>query len=222
MATWRHTVQHRVYAPRALLRAGLWDQLVDFGIAVVDTSESLEQGTSPHPFVLREAAVHRVQKDREVAERELAERWCALETEPLFVDGSISGSDGVARGSCAVGVVKSHRTLYASDDALNTVLRLRHAERSSVFSVTSPRRATVASWYLRMRDPAGRDPMWGLVRVEVGENEAGTAKGISARADEVSRWILAEAAPLALPDPRWDRMVYGIRDCEEFLKAIQG
>jgi hypothetical protein len=35
----------------------------------------------------------------------------------------------------------------------------------------------------------------------------------------VSRWILAERAPLALPDARWDRMVYGIRDCEEFLRA---
>ena len=41
------------------------------------------------------------------------------------------------------------------------------------------------------------------------------------RADEVSRWILAEASPLALPDARWDKMVYGVRDCEEFLRAIQ-
>jgi len=37
----------------------------------------------------------------------------------------------------------------------------------------------------------------------------------------VSRWILGEAAPLALPDARWDKMVYGVRDCEEFLRAIQ-
>ena len=25
---------------------------------------------------------------------------------------------------------------------------------------------------------------------------------------------------LALPDGRWDKMVYGIRDCEEFLRAV--
>ena len=40
------------------------------------------------------------------------------------------------------------------------------------------------------------------------------------RADEISRWVLAETSPLALPDGRWDKMSYGIRDCEEFLRAI--
>jgi len=43
---------------------------------------------------------------------------------------------------------------------------------------------------------------------------------LAVRADEVSRWVLAEASPLALPDSRWDKMVYGIRDCEEFLRAV--
>jgi hypothetical protein len=46
-------------------------------------------------------------------------------------------------------------------------------------------------------------------------------KALARRADEVSAWVLAEALPLAVPDARWDKMVYGIRDCEEFLKAIQ-
>ena len=44
----------------------------------------------------------------------------------------------------------------------------------------------------------------------------------TARADLVSRWILAERAPLSLPDPRWSTMAYGIRDCEEYLRAIPG
>jgi hypothetical protein len=26
--------------------------------------------------------------------------------------------------------------------------------------------------------------------------------------------------PLALPDSRWDRMAYPVRECEEFLRAI--
>jgi DNA-binding NarL/FixJ family response regulator len=43
---------------------------------------------------------------------------------------------------------------------------------------------------------------------------------LTARANLISRWILAEASPLALPDGRWDKMVYGIRDCEEFLRAV--
>ena len=49
----------------------------------------------------------------------------------------------------------------------------------------------------------------------------GGSRAAAARANEVSRWVLAEALPLALPDGRWDKMAYGIRDCEEFLRAIQ-
>jgi hypothetical protein len=59
-----------------------------------------------------------------------------------------------------------------------------------------------------------------LVRVEVAQPAAGGDADVGRRADEVSRWILAEVAPVALPDGRWDKMVYGVRDCEEFLRAV--
>jgi hypothetical protein len=101
------------------------------------------------------------------------------------------------------------------------VLALRRGQRSSVFRIAAARRTPVASWYLRLRDPAGRDPMWGLVRVEAADRRAAERpEELTARADLISRWVLAEAAPLALPDGRWDKMVYGIRDCEEFLRAV--
>ena len=64
--------------------------------------------------------------------------------------------------------------------------------------------------------------MWGLVRVEIAHPDAAELHAIGDRADEVSRWILAESSPVALPDARWDKMVYGIRDCEEFLRAVAG
>jgi hypothetical protein len=136
-----------------------------------------------------------------------------------LIDGGISNAEQLAHAPCAIGVIKSHRPLYASGDALTTVLGLERAERSSVFLVTSPKRASVASWYLRIRDPRGHEPMWGLVRVEVAVPD-GSGDDVTRRADEVSRWILAEASPVALPDARWDKMVYGVRDCEEFLRAV--
>jgi hypothetical protein len=137
-----------------------------------------------------------------------------------LIDGGISANDRVAREACVVGVVKSHRTLYAEGEGLQVVLRLRAGERTTAFRITSTKRTTVASWYLRLRDPLGRDPMWGLVRVEIAEPPLATPSQIRERADEVSRSILAEVVPLALPDSRWDKMVYGIRDCEEFLRAV--
>jgi hypothetical protein len=127
----------------------------------------------------------------------------------------------VARAPCAVGIVKSHRTLYVQGDALRTVLGLRRGERSSVLRIAAHRRAPVASWYLRVRDPVGHDPLWGLVRLEAALPDAGTSpSALSVRPNAVSCWVLAEAAPLSLPDARYDKMVYGIYDCERFLKAV--
>ncbi|HTE44057.1 MAG TPA: hypothetical protein VK636_02345, partial [Gemmatimonadaceae bacterium] len=195
LATWRHTVAQRLYAPRRLLSAQ-WNATLDaLAIDIVDvTSAPDAQGgaaVSEHPFAIRDAAIHSVQADRERVEHRLAEKWCDAEHEPLFVDGGISGSDRVARTANAVGVVKTHRTLYAEGDSLQVVFGLREGERTSVFRITSPKRTSVASWYLRLRDPSGRDPMWGLVRVEIADS-GDTEAEIRRRADEVSGWVLAE------------------------------
>ncbi|MFL5613275.1 MAG: hypothetical protein ACJ796_06405 [Gemmatimonadaceae bacterium] len=220
LTTWnRPAVRRRLYGSLRSLSDGRLATLGSLGMELVDTTAASGESSS-HPFTLRDDAVHRIQEHREDAERELAERWCHFEHEPLFIDGGISGSEKVAVADCTVGVVKSHRTLYAEGTALQTIFALRRGERSSVFRVTSPKRIPVASWYLRIRDVAGHDPMWGLVRVEIANPARIEANVIGEKADTVSRWIFAEATPLAMPDARWDKMVYGIRDCEEFLRAV--
>jgi hypothetical protein len=210
--------------PCAYLPAPACDALRDAGVDVVDTTaaEREELRPSRHPLALLERALAFVKEDREFAEKQLAEEWCRREQGMLFLDGSTQESEAVATSPCAVGVIKSHRTMYVDGDALRTVLALRARQRSSVFRVTTSRRTPVASWYLRLRDPDGHDPMWGLVRVEAADmsGRGERLEDLTARADRVSRWILAEATPLALPDARWDKMAYPIRDCEEFLKAI--
>lgn len=224
MHTWGAPLSDvRMYAPRDLTTSSEWEALQRIaGHRLVDISAEKQTSDGHHPIALRDAAFHLVQAHREALEQRLAERWCATENDRLFIDGGISGSETVAVSSCTVGVVKSHRTLYAEGQALQTILGLGHRERSSVFRITSTRRTMVASWYLRLRDPAGRDPMWGLVRVEIAHPDPAELHALGERADEVSRWILAEASPLALPDARWDKMVYGIRGCEEFLRAVAG
>ena len=184
---------------------------------VVDTAIADENGNFPseHPAVLLERAIRAVDRQRDALEDSLAEAWCASEQAPIFVDGGISRSGRVATSSNAIGVIKSHFTLYVEGEALKTVVGLARGERSSVFKVAPRSRSAVLSWYLRLRDPVGHDVFWGLVRIEMAECDNYTD-----RADEISRWVLAETAPLALPDGRWDKMSYGIRDAEEFLRAI--
>lgn len=184
---------------------------------VVDTGRPDSSGSFPsrHPAALLERAMQKIQYDREMLEQRLAEAWCESESFALYVDGSITASGPVASSPLAVGVIKSHNTLYAEGDAFRVVVGLKPGERSSAFRISPRTRNAVASWYVRVRSAVGRDALFGLVRVE-----ASLTDDLSARADEISRWVIAEGLPLALPDGRWDKMSYGIRDVEEFLRAI--
>ena len=170
-----------------------------------------------HPFLRLQAASKAVKQDRELLERDLADRFCATGECPLYIDGNLPASDVVRASPFATGVIKSHHTLYVDGRNLDTVFALRCGERSSVFVVDSRRRPAVASWYLRVRDPEHHSPFWGLVRVEAPLEMM--ERALTHEADARSAWILAERSPVALPDGRWDTMAYGIRNCEEFLRA---
>lgn len=221
LTTWRApVVRHALYAPVALLSREHSAAIRAAGVDVVDTTDG-RKPESLHPLALQELAYQAVLADRERVERSLARAWCEAERGALYVDGGIAGDDLVAAAPNAVGVVKSHQTMYSASSDIGVLTSLRAGERSSVMALEPSRRAAVATWYLRTTSSAGRDPFWGLVRVEVALPSAAKRAAIAQRADDVSRWILAERLPLALPDPRWDRMAYGIRDAEEYLRAVQ-
>ena len=214
LVTWRSPlIERRLYVPeQALPKKALASLRKHFEIT--DTAADVDGHVERHPIGLMERAVPLVQTDRSRLEKQLADAWCEDEATPLLMDGGIAGSERAARSACVVGAVKTHRTLYLDGDALTQLLAMPAGQRSAVFRIASSR-TPVASFYLRLRDADGHDPMWGLVRVEIAD-----AEGLSGRADEVSRWLLAERVPLALPDGRWDRMTYGVRGCEEYLRAI--
>jgi hypothetical protein len=185
----------------------------------VDTARTsaADKFPSRHPAALMEAAVKHVQYDREKIEQELAEAWCASAQGLLYVDGSLTASGICSTSEFTVGVIKSHNRLYAEGDAFQVLVDLNVGERTSIFRVEpqNRNRFPVASWYVRVRKTAGHDLLFGLLRVEAAETS-----DMSDRANEISRWVLAESSPLALPDGRWDKMAYGIRNTEEFLRAI--
>lgn len=217
MTTWTdgHLAAAHLYAPLRLLPYAVREGIESSGLELRDTLKPDDE-LSGHPIELLRRAVDRVKLDREQLEQRLAEQWVRAMDEPLFVDGGLPVGERAAVSPMCVGVIKSHHTIYAPGDTLSIVLGLREDERSSVFVVKRSWGPPVLSWYLRLRESPSHDPFMGLVRVEVARTTDGD---LPARADRVSQWILAERAPLALPDARWDRMVYGIRDCEEYLRA---
>jgi hypothetical protein len=165
------------------------------------------------PPLLHARAAQFINRWREALERELAAKWCAAPNGWLLLDGSLTVSPDVAKCERAVGLIKSHRTRFFDGADARTLLGLKAGQRSSVFEPDTRSVTPVRSWYLRLRPAERHDVFWGLVRVEMAVSQNVAA------ADEISRWLLGEVIPLSLPDARWDRLIYPIHDCEEFLRA---
>jgi hypothetical protein len=175
---------------------------------------AISDGEPAHPIGDIDRARAVVDRARIQLELEVATDFRARHRhELLVVDGTITASPEWAIDPQMVGVIKSHAALPFDGAALEGYLTLPPGHRSSVFLPATRQLTPVHSWGLRLRPWQGHDLMHGLVRIEVAESDDPTG-----RADAVSRWLLAEVAPLAA-DPRADRLLYGVHDVERWLRA---
>jgi hypothetical protein len=168
-----------------------------------------------HPLKELELAHRAIDDRRGALERATGQRFRRTHPETwLVVDGVLPDEDRWATDPRAIGVSKSHATLPFEGDNLSRYLSLPERHRTAVFEPATGRSIPVHSWALRLWPFAGKDLLHGLVRIEV------SASGDPAeRADRISRWLLAERAPLSRPDPRWDRLFYGVAVVERHLRA---
>ena len=176
---------------------------------------SIEEGTQPGRVL--ELARRAVDSARQALERDLAERCLARlgETEWLVVDGLLSVSGKLSGHPRALGVIKSHGAQFFTGLDLERALTVSAGHRTSVFRARGGHaRNEVYSWYLRLWPWEGNDLLYGLLRIEA-RAAAATISG----ADATSGWILAERAPIATPDVRWDRLLYPMHDVETYLRA---
>jgi hypothetical protein len=172
-----------------------------------------EQGPA-HPVHDFQLARREVDAARGRLEVEVGHRYRASSSAWLIIDGSLAESPQWAADPRMIGVAKSHATLPFSDADLEEYLRIPAGSRSPVFQPAGGEVAPVYSWALRLWPWEGKDLLHGLVRIE-----AAPTVDTLARADQLSRWLLAERSPVSAPDPRWDRLLYGIRAVEEYLRA---
>jgi hypothetical protein len=194
------------------------DQRAAVGAAGLAVLES-DAGSEPHPLRDRWAAVRVIDQRRTACERLAARR--ALEESgpgPLMVDRPVAGLADLPHRARLVAVVRGHETLYLDGDDLAVALTLPPGHRSSVFAWTASGGGDLTySWYLRLWPAADDDLLHGLVRVEVMDLE-----NPGAAADQVSGWLLADRAPIAAPDPEWDRRLYPLWEVEAYLRAQTG
>lgn len=213
-----------------------WDLLVGAGFSefgpedvpssphlVLDSAQYVP-GADPSDYVgMREMARSRVRTLRERLEGEMLRRW-ELDDRTLADSEAWIAVDGQLRdiresNRRAVGLIKSvARPEFVGRDVA-MLLDLEPGMRTTSFVPDWQLRRDLSerrtSWYLRMWPPQqGADALGSLMRVEAPrDTEPGAV-------DEISRWILAERAPLAKPDPRWPAMIYPIHYVEKILKPM--
>jgi hypothetical protein len=200
---WRTVILAR---PSALTAAG----------AALETIEAvpLPDSEAAHPLRDLLNAGEAVDQERGALEVVVGHRYRELSNGWLVVDGTLSVSREWAEDPRIVAISKSHSILPFEGADLEQYLRLPCGHRSSVFAPATRTLAPVRAWGLRLWPWDGKDLLYGLVRVEVAP-----CNGSTDQADAISRWIMADRAPVSAPDRRWDRLLYGISSVEQYLKA---
>ena len=167
-----------------------------------------------HPLRDLVNAGHAVDRARGELEVAVGDQYRARSDGWLLVDGTLAVSPRWAADARMVAISKSHSILPFEGPDLEQYLRLPCAHRSSVYAPVTRSLAPVRAWGLRLWPWEGKDLLHGLVRVEVAPANESTE-----RANQISRWILADRAPISAPDRRWDRLLYGMFSVEQYLKA---
>ncbi|MBK8005503.1 MAG: hypothetical protein IPK12_16665 [Gemmatimonadetes bacterium] len=212
----RHDRQlHAALAARRRLVIARPAVLADLGDAIEDHQAiPLPEDGPPHPVHDFLLARREVDAARGRLEVELGHSFRARSDAWLIVDGTLTESPQWAADGRMLGVCKSHATLPFADTDLEQYLRLPVGHRSPVFQPAGHDVAPVWSWALRLWPWEGRDLLHGLVRIEAAPRDETLAQ-----VDQLSRWLIAERSPVSTPDPRWDRLLYGIRAVEQYLRA---
>jgi hypothetical protein len=190
---------------------------------VLDSAEYA--ATDPSDYVgMRESARVRVRALRERLEGGMLRRWegedRVLNSDDwIAVDGQLR--DIRESNRRAIGLIKSvARPEFVGKD-VGMLLDLEPGMRTTSFvpdwQLRRDQSERRTSWYLRMWPPQrGADALGSLMRIEAPRDT------VPEMVDEISRWVLAERAPLAKPDPRWPAMIYPIHYVEKILKPLVG
>ena len=193
------------------------DEIKELGKNFINIGEKNYSGAYPIlPADFIQSAHAKIQTERGNLESSLAQEWAnnSYKDGWLFVDGRIEGK---ITGENLAGIIKSHQACYFDFETQYKIYTMEKGQRSSVFQPEDKngQKENVFSWYLRLHsDKRSGVNDFGIIRVEIPAKEE-----LLKRVDEISSWILLETKPVGFPASRWDRMIYPIKYCEDYLKS---
>jgi len=128
----------------------------------------------------------------------------------LIMDGSLTRAD---IGN-AVGLIKRHSRFDLTNPEMTALLHMPVGHRSSAFQREVSGGLRPITWYLRLHEATGADPLFGLARIE-----APSQIGVPGDLEALSHLIFSERTPRATNDDRWPTLLYPIHIAERILKV---
>lgn len=200
-------------APEDTYTAAVHAAFAGVGIEVRSANERADAPLRAGDFLALQSAIRLVVGSvRSRFEYRLSEIWAAKQHDPgawLVVDGTLVNGTQPR----TLGVIKRHSRFDFSNAEMTAILRLPVGHRTTAFQRIAGDLKRPISWYLRLHDATGADPLSGLTRVE-----APYATDL-ADVDTLSRYLLAERTPRATADDRWPTLLYPIHIAERILKV---
>jgi len=177
-------------------------------------------------YTLRNRALQKAKGLRLEVEDTLIGRWRTNEDSKdhfLVVDGTLMNFRNEQNVEQCIGVSKSFGSRYFQVSENNKIMQMKEFERSWTIKFHAPEEdirqgaRERLSWYLRLRSRPNADPEFGLIRVEISRRYEEQGKGM---AERFSKSLLSERLPTSYPYPRWDKHLYPIRECENYLSSV--
>ncbi|MHA2620877.1 MAG: hypothetical protein V2G42_05435 [bacterium JZ-2024 1] len=200
-------VRESILVPFGLLGESLDPPFVDTGVTEVYYEK------------MRLQAAHISRRLRHNIEAKHLDQWYQSTggSQWILCDGSLWHLDPTAPArKAAVGVAKEFHPMFFTADRQQKMMNLAPGYRSPVFTFSPPHcdGAPLASFFIRLHSPQGKDPLFGLVRVEFSPDSEPELT-----ADRIASGIYLQRYPVTYPMLKWDRLLYSFRVCAEFLGA---
>jgi len=197
------------------------NEFENLGLEVIDT-----ESPGGDYYILRNRALQKAKSMRLEVENKLIRRWRTGNNTGsgfLIVDGTLMNFRDEENVKRCIGVSKSFGTRYFNTTDHNRILQMQEFQRSWTFRFHHPGDALNLgardriSWYMRLRTKTNADPEFGLIRVEISHSYHDQAADY---ANRFSKSLISERLPTSYPNSRWDKHLYPIQECENYLSSI--
>jgi hypothetical protein len=128
----------------------------------------------------------------------------------LVMDGSLTQ----AHVGHALGIIKRHGRFDLTSGEMTDLLAMPVGYRSTAFQRDVRSGLRPITWYLRLHEGTGADPLYGLARIEA-PSQINTSEQI----DRLTSMVFAERTPRPTNDDRWPTLIYPIHIAERILKV---